>query len=1091
MAKTIVKTIASTIGHAIRLTTGCTDMATDNSSSPTSGSVIDAVIRWSIGNRLLVIVLTLVAAIAGVVALRNTPVDAIPDLTDTQVIVRASFPGQAPELVENQVTFPLTTALMAVPGAHTVRGFSMFGDAFIYVLFEDGTDVYWARSRVLEYLSQAEASLPEGVRAELGPDATGVGWVYKYVLVDRSGTHDLAELRALQDWFLKYELQSVPGVAEVATMGGMVRQYQVAVDPNALRAFGLTIGELRTAIQRGNAEAGGSLIEMGEAEYMVRASGYIQSLDDLEAIPVGVRNNGSPILLGDIAEVRRGPAPRRGIVELDGQGEVVGGIVVMRQGENARNVIAEVRDRLQALRDGLPDGVEIVETYDRSGLIDSAIATLWEKLALEFIIVVLVIGLFLWRLRPALVVLISLPVGVLTAYLIMGLQGINANIMSLGGIIISIGVMVDAAIVLIENVQRRFEQDPPEPDEHWQAITEATLEVGRPIFFSLLIVALSFLPVFALQAQEGRMFSPLAFTKTYAMAAAAGLAITLVPVLLGYFAAPGKGGRAGRRSPVVRWLEVGYRPMVRVASGHPWVVAVLALLLMASTLYPLTRLGSEFMPELDEGDLMYMPTTLPGLSPDKARELLQQTNALIASHPDVVRVMGKAGRADTATDPAPLTMLESFITLKPPGERTADRTTADIIAELDDLVRFPGLTNAWVYPIQTRIDMLQTGIRTDVGVAISGPDLAVIQDLGEQIESVLATLPSTGNVFADRPASGRYIEIEPDRQAAARHGMNIADVHEIVRFGIGGANVTESVEGLERFPVNIRYLADWRSSPERLRQLPIVTPSGTVIALGEIASVAVSDGPAMIRTENTRPTGFVFADVEDGDLGRWVRTARARIAESVELPGGYSVEFAGQYEYLERARDRLAVLVPLAAAIIIVLLLMVFRTVFEVGLVLLTIPLSLAGGFWLMWLLDFQLSVGVAVGFIALGGLAAETGVIMLVYLNNARQRLSDQLGDRPMTASDLREAIIDAACQRLRPITMTETTVFLGLLPVMLSGGTGTEVMQRIAAPLVGGVFTVWVVALLVMPALYFLWHRRGCLRTAADAGPGPLRDR
>jgi len=1051
-------------------------MTTEKSVPSASGSVVDAVIRWSIGHRLLVIVLTLVAAVAGVIALRNTPVDAIPDLTDTQVIVRASFPGQAPELVENQVTFPLTTTLMAVPGAHTVRGFSMFGDAFIYVLFEDGTDVYWARSRVLEYLSQAEASLPAGVRAELGPDATGVGWIYKYVLVDRSGNHDLAELRALQDWFLKYELQSIPGVAEVATMGGMVRQYQVAVDPNALRAFGLSIGQLRAAIQRGNAEAGGSLIELAEAEYMVRAGGYIQSLEDLEAIPVGVRSNGLPILVGDIAEVRRGPAPRRGIVELEGRGEVVGGIVVMRQGENARNVIANVRDRLHGLRDGLPDGVEIVETYDRSGLIDRAIATLWEKLALEFIIVVLVIGLFLWRLRPALVVLISLPIGVLTAYLIMSLQGINANIMSLGGIIISIGVMVDAAIVLIENVQRRFEYDPPEPDEHWQAITEATLEVGRPIFFSLLIVALSFLPVFALQAQEGRMFSPLAFTKTYAMAAAAGLAITLVPVLLGYFAAPGKGGQPGRStgSPVVRWLETGYRPMVRTAIGRPWIVVFLALLLVASMLYPVARLGSEFMPELDEGDLMYMPTTLPGLSPDKARELLQQTNALIASHPDVVQVMGKAGRADTATDPAPLTMLESFIILKPPGERAGDKSMAEIISELDDLVRFPGLTNAWVYPVQTRIDMLQTGIRSDVGVAISGPDLAVIEGLGERIESVLATMPSTGNVFADRPASGRYIEIEPNRQAAARHGMNIADVHEIVRFGIGGANVTESVEGLERFPVSIRYLADWRSSPEQLRQLPIVTPSGSVIALGEIASVAISDGPAMIRTENTRPTGFVFADVEDGDLGRWVRDARVRIAESVELPAGYSVEFAGQYEYLERARDRLTVLVPLAVAIIVVLLLMVFRTLFEVGLVLLTIPLSLAGGFWLMWLLDFHLSVGVAVGFIALGGLAAETGVIMLVYLNNARQRLMDRRGDRPVTGSDLREAIIKAACQRLRPITMTETTVFLGLLPVMLTSGTGTEVMQRIAAPLIGGVFTVWVVALLVMPALYFLWHRR-----------------
>ena len=1038
--------------------------------------MIDAVIRWSIANRLLVIVLTLVAAMAGIHAVRNTPVDAIPDLTDTQVIVRASFPGQAPQVVEDQVTFPLTTALMAVPGAHTVRGFSMFGDSFIYVLFDDGTDFYWARSRVLEYLSQVEASLPDGVRAELGPDATGVGWVYKYVLVDRSGNHDLAQLRALQDWFLKFELQSVPGVSEVATLGGMVRQYQVAVDPNALRAYGLTIGQLEQAIGRGNAEAGGSLIEMGEAEYMVRAGGYIQSLEDLERIPVGVRANGSAVLLNDVADIRRGPAPRRGVVELDGRGEVVGGIVVMRQGENARAVIRDVRERLDSLRAGLPDGVEIIETYDRSGLIGRAIATLWEKLALEFIIVVLVIGLFLWHLRSALVLLISLPLGVLMAYLVMFLQGINANIMSLGGIIISIGVMVDAAIVLIENVHRRFEHDPPGPGEHWNAITEATLEVGRPIFFSLLIVALSFLPVFALQAQEGRMFSPLAFTKTYAMAAAAGLAVTLVPVLMGYFIAPQstKEEKGNRGSPVARWLEAGYRPLARFSGHHPFIVSALALVLVVSMVFPISRLGTEFMPELDEGDLMYMPTTLPGLSPGKARELLQQTDAIIASHPDVLRVMGKAGRAETATDPAPLTMLESFITLKPRADWRPGMTTDAIIEELDAMIQFPGLTNAWVFPIQTRIDMLQTGIRTDIGVEITGPDLSVIQDLAEQIESALGDIPSTQSAFADRPASGRYIDIEPDRRAAARHGMNIADIHAVVRFGIGGANVAESVEGLERFPINLRYLADWRDSPEKLRQLPIVTPAGTQIALGEVASIEISDGPAMIRTENTRPAGFVFVDIEGGDLESWVNAARARIAEAVDLPGGYSVDFAGQYEYLERARERLSVLVPLVLAVIVVLLLMIFRTLFEVVMVLLTIPLSLAGGFWLMWLLDFQLSVGVAVGFIALGGLAAETGVIMLVYLNNAYRRFAESLGDRPMTRADLRDAIVEGACQRVRPITMTETTVFLGLLPVMLASGTGAEVMQRIAAPMVGGVFTVWIVALLVMPALYYLWHRR-----------------
>lgn len=1044
--------------------------------------MIDAIIRWSITNRLLVIVLALSSGAAGLYAVNNTPVDAIPDLTDTQVIVRASFPGQAPQVVEDQVTYPLTTALMAVPGAHTVRGFSMFGDSFVYVLFDDGTDPYWARSRVLEYLSQVEGRLPDAVSAELGPDATGVGWVYKYALVDRSGNHDLAELRALQDWFLKYELQSVPGVSEVATMGGMERQYQVAADPNALRAYGLTLSELQSAIRRGSGEAGGSLLEMAEAEYMVRASGYIQSLDDLKDIPVGRQSDGTPVLLRHVADIRRGPAPRRGIVELDGEGEVVGGIVVMRHGENAREVIDAVKQRLEELRPGLPEGIEIVETYDRSALITRAINTLWEKLALEFAIVVLVIGLFLWHLKSSLVLLISLPMGVLIAYLVMYLQGINANIMSLGGIIISIGVMVDAAIVLIENVHKHFERKPPRSsEERWQTVTEATLEVGRPIFFSLLIVALSFLPVFALQAQEGRMFSPLAFTKTYAMAAAAGLAVTLVPVLLGYFVTSGKGGegRWKRGSPVARGLEKGYRPLARFSGNHPWIVSGLALVLVVSMLYPLSRLGTEFMPELDEGDLMYMPTTLPGLSPDKARELLQQTDAIIKQLPEVERVMGKAGRADTATDPAPLTMLETFITLKPRSEWRSGKTTADLIAELDAMIQFPGLTNAWVYPIQTRIDMLQTGIRTDVGIEITGPDLSVIQELAEEIEAVVADLPGTTHSFADRPASGRYIDITPDRVAAARHGMNIDDVHDIVRFGIGGMNVIETVEGLERYPVNLRFHADWRDSPEKLRQLPVVTPAGTHIALGEIARIEIADGPAMIRTENTRPASFVFVDIAGRDLGGWVREAREAIAGQVDLPAGYSIGFAGQYEYLERARERLTVLIPLVLAIIVVLLMMVFRSAFEVAMVLITIPLSLAGGFWLMWLLNFQMSVGVAVGFIALGGLAAETGVIMLVYLNNAYERFKEEIGERAFTRADLRDAVVEGACQRVRPITMTETTVFLGLLPVMFSTGTGAEVMQRIAAPMVGGVFTVWLVALLVMPALYYLWHRRGLPRS------------
>ncbi|MFW6340991.1 MAG: efflux RND transporter permease subunit, partial [Wenzhouxiangella sp.] len=828
---------------------------------------------------------------------------------------------------------------------------------------------------------------------------------------------------------------------------------------------------------RGNAEAGGSLIEMAEAEYMVRAGGYIQSLDDLRRIPVGVLDNGTPISLDEVAEIRFGPAARRGIVDLDGEGEVVSGIVVMRQGENARQVIRSVKARLDALRPGLPEGVEIVETYDRSPLIERSIRTLWEKLALEFAIVVLVIALFLWHLKSSMVLLISLPLGVLAAYLVMYFQGINANIMSLGGIIISIGVMVDAAIVLIENVHRRFERDQPDTsEERWTAITEATLEVGKPIFLSLLIVALSFLPVFALEAQEGRLFSPLAYTKTYAMAAAAGLSVTLVPVLMGYFVGSLRADRSD--SPFARWLESGYRPLARLCGNHPWIVTVLALALIVSMAFPASRLGTEFMPELDEGDLMYMPTTLPGLAPDKARELLQQTDAIIASHPEVLRVMGKAGRAETATDPAPLTMIETFITLKPRSEWRPGVTTAEIMAELDEMVQFPGLTNAWVFPIQTRIDMLQTGIRTDIGIQISGPELREIQDIAEQVEAVAAELPGTASAFADRPAAGRYLEIKPDRRALARHGMNITDLHDVIRLGVGGAGVTETVEGLERFPVNLRYLADWRNSPDRLGNLPIVTPAGTQIALAEVAEVEISDGPAMIRSENTRPAGFVFVDINDDDLTGWVDQARTAIAEHVDLPGGYSIRFAGQYQYIERARERLAVLIPLVVAIIVVLLMMIFRTAFEVFLVLITVPLSLAGGFWLMWLLEFQMSVGVAVGFIALGGLAAETGVIMLVYLNNAMARFREQVGDRPFTRIDLRDAIVEGACQRVRPITMTETTVFLGLLPVMFSTGTGAEVMQRIAAPMIGGVFTVWLVALLVMPALYYLWHRRGLPR-------------
>ena len=1037
--------------------------------------MIEALIRWSIANRLLVLILSVVLAAGGLYAVRQTPVDAIPDLSDTQVIVRASFPGQAPQVVEDQVTYPLTTALMAVPGAHTVRGFSMFGDAFVYVLFDDATDIYWARSRVLEYLSQVEGRLPEGVRAELGPDATGVGWVYKYVLVDHSGNHDLAQLRALQDWFLKFELQSVPGVSEVATMGGMVRQYQVVMDPNALRAHGLRVTDLKNAIRAANGESGGAIIEMAEAEYMVRAGGYLQSLEDLRAIPLGRSRDGVTVLLEDVAEIRRGPAQRRGMIDLNGEGEVVGGIIVMRHGENARATINAVRARLDDLRSSLPEGVEIVETYDRSELINAAVATLWQKLAIEFFVVVVIVGLFLWHLRSSLVILISLPLGVLAAFIVMYLQGINANIMSLGGIAISIGVMVDAAIVLIENVHRRFERDPPPPGKHWQAIEEATLEVGRPIFFSLMVVALSFLPVFALQAQEGRLFAPLAFTKTYAMAAAAGISVTLIPVLMGYFI---RGRiRPEQSNPFARGVSAFYRPIIGFTLQHPGKVLLGSLALMLLTLWPTSRLGTEFMPEMDEGSLMYMPTTLPGVSPDKARQLMQETDRLILQTPEVKRVMGKVGRADTATDPAPLTMIETFIMLKPRSEWRAGISTSDIIAELEERVKLPGLTNAWVYPIKTRIDMLQTGIQTDVGILVSGAELETLQQLTTQIADLIGELPGTRSAFAERPASGRYIHIEPDRRAMARHDMNISDLQDLVRFAIGGANVTETVEGLERYPVNLRLPQDWRDSPEALDALPLVTPAGTQIALGEIADVQITDGPARIRTENTRPSAMVLAELDTNDLSEWVNQARTLIDNEIEMPPGYSVRFAGQYQYMERARERLLSITPLVLAVIVVLLMLALPRASDVAMVLLITPLSLSGGLWLMWALGFDMSVGVAVGFIALAGLAVETGVIMLVYLNQA---MNDWLAKpENQHKQGLRQAIREGALRRVRPITMTESTVFIGLLPVMLISGTGSEVMQRIAAPMVGGVFAVWLAALVVLPAMFYLWHARSLPET------------
>ncbi|MEJ8566586.1 efflux RND transporter permease subunit [Elongatibacter sediminis] len=1039
--------------------------------------MIERIIDWSLSNRFLVLLLALALAFGGVVALRDTPVDAIPDLSDVQVIVKTSYPGQAPRVVEDQVTYPLTTALMSVPGARAVRGYSFFGDSYVYVLFEDGTDLYWARSRVLEYLNQVSGRLPPDVQPVLGPDATGVGWVYEYALVDRSGAHDLAQLRSLQDWFLKFELQAVPGVAEVATVGGMVRQYQVVVDPSALRAYGLPLGRIRDAIQRGNREVGGSVIEMAEAEYMVRSTGYLQSVADLRSVPLGLNDNGTPIRLEDVAEVRLGPQMRRGIAELDGEGEVVGGIVVMRSGENALRTIDAVKQRLGELRSGLPEGVEIVETYDRSALIERAVSTLEEKLVEEIIVVVLVCFLFLFHFRSSLVIVVSLPLGILAAFGVMHLQGLNANIMSLGGIAIAIGAMVDAAIVMIETLHKKMEEPGYRPERHWKTVREASGEVGPALFFSLLIITLSFLPVFTLQAQEGRMFAPLAFTKTWAMAASAGLSVTLVPVLMGYLV---RGRiRPERANSLNRGLAAAYRPVVTFLVRHPVLVCVLALVVMVSAAWPLSRLGSEFMPEMDEGDLMYMPTTYPGLSIGKAQELLQQTDKLIRTVPEVERVFGKIGRADTATDPAPLTMIETVIRLKPRSEWRPGVTAATIRHELDRVVDLPGLTNAWVWPIRTRIDMLSTGFKTPVGLKVAGPDLTVIERIGADIETILREVPGTASVFSERVQGGRYVTVDIDRVAASRYALNIDDVQDVVRTAIGGMNVTETVEGLERYPVNLRYPRTVRDSAERIRLLPIVTPDGQQIPLQAVADVRIEDGPPMIRSENARPNGWVYVDIDGRDLGRYVADARNAVERQLKLPPGYSVRWSGQYEYMERALERLRIVVPATLAVIVLLLYLNFRGAAEVLIILGSLPMALVGGFWLLWWLDYNLSIAAGVGFIALAGVAVETAVVMLVYLQQGvrLQRRQAASEGRALDAGDLEAAVVHGALRRLRPKVMTVTTIIAGLLPIMFSSGTGSEVMKRIAAPMVGGMVSATVLTLVVVPALFLLWQR-WCLR-------------
>jgi len=1042
--------------------------------------MIASIIHWSIQNRLLVLLLTLFLTAGGIYSLRNTPLDAIPDLSDVQVIIKTSYPGQAPQLVEDHVTYPLTATMLSVPKATVVRGYSFFGDSYVYVLFEDGTDLYWARSRVLEYLSQVQDRLPATASTALGPDATGVGWVFEYALVDRSGQHDISQLRSLQDWFLKFELQTVPGVSEVATVGGMVKQYQVVVDPDRLRAYGIPLARVRTAIQRGNQEVGGSVIEMAEAEYMVRATGYIQSLEELRQIPLGMNANGTPVSLDDVAEVRLGPQLRRGVADLDGEGEVVGGIVVMRWGENALATIERVKAKLAELRKSLPAGVEIVTTYDRSDLIGRAVATLKEKLVAEFVIVTLVCALFLFHLRSSLVVILSLPVGILVAFMVMFAQGVNANIMSLGGIAIAIGTMVDAAIVMIENAHKHIEQGGINDNNRWELMARAASEVGPALFFSLSIITLSFLPVFTLEAQEGRLFAPLAFTKTYAMAAAVGLSITLVPVLMGYFIR----GRivAEHRNPVNRALIAVYRPLISWVLKMPGTVLVAAMLVAVSMAWPLSgwwplggKLGSEFMPPLDEGDLLYMPTTFPAISVGKAQELLQQTDKLIKTVPEVQRVFGKIGRADTATDPAPLTMIETTILLKPRDQWREGMTPEKLKQHLNQVVNIPSLSNTWIPPIKTRIDMLATGIKTPIGIKVAGEDLAVIQDIGEQIESLLKSVPGTATVFSERVAGGRYVMVDIDRVAASRFGLNIADVQEIVRTAVGGMNVAESVEGLERYPINLRYTRDVRDSLTRLEALPIVTPAGAHITLGDVATVAIRDGPGMIKSENARPNGWTYVDIEGRDIGSYVEEARSLIADQLDLPPGYSLSWSGQYEYMARAKQRLQLVIPVTVAIIVLLLYMNFGRVIEVLIILGTLPLALVGGFWLLYWLDYDLSVAVGVGFIALAGVAVEIGVVMLLYLNQAYRRHEERARaeNRALDITMLRQAIVQGALLRVRPIMMTVATVIVGLLPVMLGSGTGSEVMRRIAAPMVGGMVSAVVLTLLVIPAAFLLWHR------------------
>ena len=1037
--------------------------------------MIERVIRASVENRVLVLFGALLLAIAGIVAVLKTPVDALPDLSDVQVIIKTDYSGQAPEIVENEVTYPISTTMLSVPGASTVRGFSLFGTSFVYVLFEDGTDLYWARSRVLESLNSAAGKLPSGVTPELGPDATGVGWIYQYALVDKSGKNDLESLRALQDWFLKYELKTIPGVAEVASVGGAVKEYQIIPDPVKLEQYGVTVGDIKTALSASNQEAGGGSIEMGESEFMVRAQGYLKTLDDFRSIVLKTNASGTPTVLGDVAQVRLGPEMRRGIAELDGEGEVAGGIILLRTGGNAREVIAAVKTRLEELKSALPEGVEIVPVYDRSSLIDRAIQNLTHKLIEEFIVVALVCAIFLWHVRSALVAVITLPLGLALAFIAMHFQGLNANIMSLGGIAIAVGAMVDAAIVMIENAHKHieaWEEAHPGADlagaERWQVITEAAVEVGPALFMSLLIITLSFIPIFTLEGQEGRLFGPLAWTKTWSMAASAFLAVVLVPVLMGLWIR-GKIPPEDK-NPLNRWLVRLYQPLLMGVLRRPKTTLFAALLVLIGGLYPVEKLGGEFLPQIAEGDILYMPSTLPGVSSSEAAAMLQKTDKLIRTVPEVATVFGKAGRADTATDSAPLEMIETTIQLKPESEWRPGMTMEKIIDELDKTVRLPGLANLWVMPIRNRIDMLSTGVKSPIGIKVSGQSLADIDGAAEQIEEAAKTVPGVVSAIAERLTGGRYVEVSVDRLKAARWGLTVAGVQSYVKSAVGGEMAGDVVDGIARYPITIRFPQSWRDSPEALRNLPIISGSGQSLTLGDVAEIRTSLGPSMLRTENARPAAWVFVDARDRDMASVVGDLREAIAKSVSLKPGVSVAFSGQYELMERAKDRLTLMVPMTILIIFVLLYLAFRRFAESLLILGSLPFALTGGIWLLYLLGDRLSVAVGTGFIALAGLAAEFGVVMIVYLRHAVQNDKSLADPKTFTVEALDRAIEHGAALRVRPKTMTVAVVLAGLIPILVGTGAGSEVMSRIAAPMVGGMVTAPLLSLFVIPAAWKL---------------------